>query len=54
MKVSLCIPQYNRIQYDFKNLEFIARQTFPHIEVIISNEASTDNTQQDIEILKLA
>lgn len=53
MKVSLCIPQYNRIQYLLKNLEFISRQTYADIEVVISDDASTDNTQQEIEKLKL-
>lgn len=52
MKVSLCIPQYNRIQFLLKNLEFIALQTYPDIEVVISDDASTDNTQQEIEALK--
>jgi len=52
MKFSLCIPQYNRIQFLLKNLEFIAQQTYTDIEVVISDDASTDNTQQEIEKLK--
>lgn len=51
MKISLCIPQYNRIQYLLKNLSVIAEQTYPHIEVIITDDASTDATQQEIEKL---
>jgi glycosyltransferase involved in cell wall biosynthesis len=52
MKVSLCIPQYNRIPFLLKNLEFIAQQTYPNIEVVISDDASTDNTLEEIEKLK--
>jgi len=49
MKISLCIPQYNRIQYLLKNLSVIAQQTYPGIEVIISDDASTDNTEEEIK-----
>jgi glycosyltransferase involved in cell wall biosynthesis len=48
MKISLCIPQYNRIQYLLKNLSFIALQNYPDIEVVISDDASTDNTEEEI------
>ena len=48
MKISLCIPQYNRIQYLLKNLSVIAQQTYPDIEVVISDDASTDNTEEEI------
>jgi glycosyltransferase involved in cell wall biosynthesis len=52
MKISLCIPQYNRIQYLLKNLSVIAQQTYEDIEIAISDDASTDNTQQEIESLQ--
>jgi len=48
MKVSLCIPQYNRIQYLLKNLSVIAQQTYADIEIAISDDASTDNTEEEI------
>jgi glycosyltransferase involved in cell wall biosynthesis len=48
MKISLCIPQYNRIQYLLKNLAMIADQTYPDIEVVISDDASSDTTQEEI------
>lgn len=51
MKISLCIPQYNRINYLLKNLSVIEQQSYDHIEVIISDDASTDNTKQEIEQL---
>ncbi len=53
MKISLCIPQYNRIQYLLKNLSVIAEQDYPAIEVVISDDASTDNTTEEItELVK--
>jgi glycosyltransferase involved in cell wall biosynthesis len=48
MKISLCIPQYNRIQYLLKNLSIVAQQLYPDIEVAISDDASTDNTEEEI------
>src|SRR5882762_3647511 len=48
MKISLCIPQYNRIQYLLKNLSIIALQSYADIEVAISDDASTDNTEEEI------
>jgi len=50
MKISLCIPQYNRIQYLLKNLLTIARQSYADIEVAISDDASTDNTEEEIAL----
>src|SRR5436190_2230332 len=49
MKISLCIPQYNRIQYLLKNLSVIAAQSYNGIEVCISDDASTDNTEEEIK-----
>lgn len=51
MKISICIPQYNRIDLLLKSLKKIEEQTYPDIEVVISDDCSTDNTQE--EILKL-
>ncbi len=54
MKISLCIPQYNRIQYLLKNLSVIAEQDYPHIEIVISDDASTDNTEEEIRKMQAA
>lgn len=48
MKISICIPQYNRIGLLKKNLEIISRQTYQDIEVNISDDCSTDNTREEI------
>lgn len=48
MKISICIPQYNRIAFLVKNLEIISRQTYKNIEVVISDDGSTDATEATI------
>ncbi|RYE58777.1 MAG: glycosyltransferase family 2 protein [Sphingobacteriales bacterium] len=48
MKISVCIPQYNRIAFLLKSLEIITRQTYRELEIVISDDCSTDNTQQEI------
>jgi glycosyltransferase involved in cell wall biosynthesis len=52
MKISICIPQYNRIHYLLKSLRIIEQQTYPDIEVCISDDCSSDETVLEIEKLK--
>ena len=54
MKISICIPQYNRIEYLLKNLKQIALQSYFNIEVIISDDCSSDNTEEEINKLSAA
>ena len=49
MKISVCIPHYNRIDYLIYNLEQVALQSYPDIEVIVSDDCSTDDSQTRIE-----
>jgi len=42
--VSICIPTYNSARYLKQCLDSIAAQTYKHVEVIISDNASTDDT----------
>jgi glycosyltransferase involved in cell wall biosynthesis len=49
MKISLCIPQYNRIKYLIRNLEILSKQTYKNIEIVVSDDASTDNTKEEID-----
>jgi len=51
IKFSLCIPHYNRIEYLLENLKVIELQTYPNIEVIISDDCSSDSTPNAIKDL---
>src|SRR3990170_7727880 len=42
--VSICIPTYNSARYLRQCLDSIASQTYKNVEVIISDNASTDDT----------
>lgn len=48
MLVSICIPQYNRSRYLLVVLESIRRQDYPDIEVVISDDCSTDDSERVI------
>lgn len=52
MKVSLCIPQYNRIEYLLKSLQVIEKQLYTNIEIVISDDGSTDDTESHIQKLQ--
>ena len=45
LKISLCIPQYNRINYLLENLKCIESQSYEDIEIVISDDCSTDETE---------
>ena len=47
--VSIGIPTYNRNEGIRKTLESIWSQHYPNLEIIISDNNSTDNTQEIIE-----
>lgn len=51
MKISICIPQYNRIAFLKISLAKLATQDYDNLEICISDDASTDETE--IEIKKL-
>ena len=48
MKISICIPQYNRIAYLLKSLKLIENQDHQDIEVIVSDDRSDDDTAEAI------
>jgi glycosyltransferase involved in cell wall biosynthesis len=52
MKISICIPQYNRVEYLIKNLDIIEKQNHLNFEVIISDDCSTDDTTERISEYK--
>jgi len=44
--VSVCIPTYNKAGYLRKSLESIINQTYANLEIIVSDNASTDGTKE--------
>jgi len=44
--VSICIPTYNRANMVNRTIESALDQTYPHIEVIVVDDCSTDNTDE--------
>jgi len=50
-RVSVIIPTYNRDKLILKALESIFNQTFQDFEILIVDDASTDNTEQVIKDL---
>ena len=44
--VSICIPTYNRANYITKAIDSALGQTYKNIEVIVVDNASTDNTEE--------
>lgn len=56
MKLSICIPTYNRAKYLVKNINIIICQINKlnlknSIEICISDNASTDSTEEDVNLL---
>ena len=47
--VSVCIPAYNAQRFIAETLGSVLAQTYPNIEVIVSDDASTDKTLDIVE-----
>lgn len=43
VKVSICIPTYNQVEFLSKNIDSIINQTFQNFEVIVSDDSTNDN-----------
>lgn len=52
LKISICIPQYNRIDFLKIALKEIEQQDYSNLEICISDDASTDSTYDEIMSLK--
>jgi glycosyltransferase involved in cell wall biosynthesis len=46
--ISVCIPQYNRSRYLLAVLESIRVQDYPEVEVVVSDDCSTDDSLEAI------
>lgn len=49
MKLSIIIPLYNSQKYIRTTIESVLQQTYPHWELILVNDGSTDNTRDIVE-----
>lgn len=47
--VSVIMPSYNSAEYIAQSIESVIKQTYPHWELLITDDCSTDNT---VEIVK--
>lgn len=52
MKISICVPQYNRINFLLQSLDIISHQTYSDIEVVVSDDCSSDKTEECITTLQ--
>jgi glycosyltransferase involved in cell wall biosynthesis len=49
LKVSIIIPTFNRENYLPQTIESALNQDYPNVEVIVSDNASTDNTEESVK-----
>lgn len=48
-KISIILPTYNRAHLIGKSIDAVLNQTYPHFELIIIDDCSTDNTKEFIQ-----
>lgn len=48
-KITVCIPSYNRANTISNSINSILKQTYKNIEILIVDNASTDNTREVVE-----
>jgi len=48
-KVSIVVPTYNREQYLKDCLESIINQNYPNLEMVVTDDNSTDNTEEAVK-----
>ena len=51
--VSVVIPTFNRRDQVLQALESIANQSYPHLETIVADDASTDDTSDTWTLVAL-
>lgn len=49
IKISVLIPTYNRANYLSQTIESVLTQDYPHLEIIVSDNASTDGTRELVQ-----
>lgn len=51
-RFSICIPNFNYGRYIGDTIQSVLDQTYPHFEIIVTDNASTDNSIQVVESFK--
>jgi glycosyltransferase involved in cell wall biosynthesis len=49
--VSVCIPSYNASRHIHETIRSVLDSTYTHFEIIVSDDASTDNTAEVVEAI---
>ena len=49
IRFSVCIPNYNYARYLSATIDSVLAQTYPHFEIIVADNASTDNSASVVE-----
>jgi glycosyltransferase involved in cell wall biosynthesis len=49
---SICIPNYNYGHFIGQTIQSVLNQTYPHFEIIVADNASTDNSVEIVESFK--
>jgi glycosyltransferase involved in cell wall biosynthesis len=52
IKISVIIPTYNRANYLVEAIDSVLKQTYENIEIVVSDNASEDNTKEIMEQYK--
>ena len=52
IKLSICIPTYNRARFIRETLESVISQANDNVEIVIVDGASTDNTTEVVQRFK--
>lgn len=51
-KISICIPTYNRAKFLQETLDSVTNQNYDDFEILVVDNASTDNTEEIVELFK--
>ena len=50
-RVSVIVPLFNKAQYVAEGLQSILDQRWPHLEILIRDDGSTDNSREAVQAI---